>query len=57
MNYLSMLIDKTEQRIDNLKKNPNLSNSDGWKYVLKKKQQEFELLNNILNKLTEVVLS
>jgi len=31
MNYLSMLIDKTEQRIDNLKKNPNPSNSDGWK--------------------------
>lgn len=38
INYLSMLIDKTEQRIDNLENNPKLSNSDGWKYVLKKKR-------------------
>ena len=57
LNYLSEKIEKVEQRITDHEKMPNLKYSLGLQHVLKCRKEELELLNNILNKLTEVALT
>ena len=52
LNYLSEKIEKIEDRIEDKKKNPNLSRSEGLQAVLKYREKELVLLNNILNAIT-----
>ena len=57
LNYLSEKIEKMERNIIKHEKALNLRDSLGLQHVLKCRKEELEILNNILNKLTEVALT
>lgn len=57
LNYLSKKIDQVEQSISTYEKILRLRRSLGLQHVLKCRKEELTMLNNILNKLTEIELS
>lgn len=52
LNYLSTKIEKIQARVEDKKKNPNLSRSEGLQAILRYREKELVLLNNILNSIT-----
>jgi len=55
MNYLSKKIDKLESSIDEVSR--LAAQQSGYNYSLKQLRNEKQILENILNKLTEIALT
>ena len=49
INYLNTQIERIKAHVEDKKKNPKLSRSEGLKAVLKHREKELVLLKNILN--------